>query len=65
MLKLYNTLSRRKELFKPLHGKNVGMYTCGPTVYNAIHIGNLKSFLSEDVLKRYLLFKGEELFRRS
>ncbi len=51
-------MSRKKEEFKPLKGKNVGLYTCGPTVYNVIHIGNLKSFLSEDVLKRYLLYKG-------
>ncbi len=58
MLRLYNTLSRKKETFKPLHGKKVGMYTCGPTVYDFIHIGNLKSFLAEDVLKRYLLYKG-------
>ncbi len=58
MLKLYNTMSRKKEEFKPLKGKNVGLYTCGPTVYNVIHIGNLKSFLSEDILKRYLLYKG-------
>jgi len=57
-LRLYNTLGRRKMPFKPLHGKKVGMYTCGPTVYNYIHIGNLKSFLAEDVLKRYLLYKG-------
>jgi cysteinyl-tRNA synthetase len=58
MLRLYNTLSRKKEPFKPLKGKSVGMYTCGPTVYNYIHIGNLKSFLAEDVLKRYLAYKG-------
>lgn len=58
MLKLYNTLSRKKETFKPLKGKNVGLYTCGPTVYDYIHIGNLKSFLSEDILKRYLLYRG-------
>ncbi|MBN2067476.1 MAG: cysteine--tRNA ligase [Candidatus Diapherotrites archaeon] len=58
MLRLYNTLSRKKEAFKPLHGKKVGLYTCGPTVYNVIHIGNLKSFLAEDILKRYLLYKG-------
>lgn len=51
-------MSRKKEEFKPLKGKNVGLYTCGPTVYNVIHIGNLKSFLSEDILKRYLLYKG-------
>ena len=58
MLRLYNTLSRKKEAFKPLHGKKVGIYTCGPTVYDFIHIGNLKSFLAEDVLKRYLLYNG-------
>jgi len=58
MLKLYNTLSRKKEEFKPIKGKQVGLYTCGPTVYNYIHIGNLKSFLMEDVLKRYLLLRG-------
>ncbi|MFA4855924.1 MAG: cysteine--tRNA ligase [archaeon] len=58
MLRLYNTLSRKKEIFRPLRGKNVSMYTCGPTVYNAIHIGNLRSFLAEDILKRYLLYKG-------
>ena len=58
MLRLYNTFSRKKEIFKPLRGKNVSMYTCGPTVYNAIHIGNLKSFLAEDILKRYLLYRG-------
>jgi len=58
MLRIFNTLSRKKEAFKPLHDKKVGLYTCGPTVYNVIHIGNLKSFLAEDVLKRYLIYKG-------
>ncbi len=58
MLKLYNTLTRKKEAFKPLKKGKVGLYTCGPTVYNVIHIGNLKSFLAEDVLKRYLLYNG-------
>lgn len=58
MLKLYNTMSRKKEAFKPLHKGKVGLYTCGPTVYNFIHIGNLKTFLTEDVLKRYLLYRG-------
>lgn len=53
---LYNTLSRKKEVFVPLHKGKVGMYTCGPTVYNYMHIGNLRSFLFEDVLKRVLLF---------
>ena len=58
MLKVYNTLTRTKEEFKPLKGKNVTLYTCGPTVYNYIHIGNLKTFLAEDVLKRYLIYRG-------
>ncbi len=58
MLKLYNTLTRKKEEFKPLKGKKVSLYTCGPTVYNYIHIGNLKTFLTEDILKRYLLYLG-------
>ena len=57
MFKLYNTLTRKKEEFKPL-GKEVKLYTCGPTVYDFIHIGNLKTFLTEDVLKRYLLYRG-------
>lgn len=55
MLKIYNTLTRRKEKFKPLK-KIVGLYTCGPTVYNYAHIGNLRSYVFEDVLKRVLLF---------
>jgi cysteinyl-tRNA synthetase len=61
MLKLYNTLTRKKEEFKPLKGKKVGFYSCGPTVYNFMHIGNLKSFLAEDVFKRYLIYKGFEV----
>lgn len=56
-LLLSNTLTKRKEPFVPL-GKIVGLYTCGPTVYNYIHIGNLRSFIFEDVLKRVLLFNG-------
>jgi cysteinyl-tRNA synthetase len=55
MLKLYNTLSRKKEAFKPLK-KTVGLYACGPTVYDYAHIGNLRSYLFEDVLKRTLLY---------
>ncbi len=58
MLKLYNTLSRKLETFKPLHNNSVGLYTCGPTVYNVPHIGNWRAFLWEDVLRRYLEFKG-------
>ncbi len=54
-LKIYNTLSRKKEIFKPL-GKTVGIYSCGPTVYWYQHIGNLKAYLFSDLLKRVLKF---------
>ncbi len=57
-LRLYNTLTRKKELFKPLKKHEVGMYTCGPTVYNFAHIGNLRSYLFSDTLKRVLLFNN-------
>jgi cysteinyl-tRNA synthetase len=53
-LKLYNTLSRTKEEFKPLKEGFVGLYTCGPTVYDFAHIGNLRTYIFEDVLKRVL-----------
>lgn len=55
-LMLYNTLSRSKEPFRPLHHDYAGLYTCGPTVYNYAHIGNLRTYLFEDVLKRVLLY---------
>ncbi len=58
MLKLYNTLTRKKELFTPLHDKIVGLYTCGPTVYHYAHIGNLRTYVFEDVLKRTLQHEG-------
>lgn len=57
MLKLFNTLTRKKEVFKPL-GKEVLLYTCGPTVYDYAHIGNLRTFVLQDILKRYLKYKG-------
>jgi len=57
-LYLYNTLTRKKEIFKPLQDKEVGLYTCGPTVYNFAHIGNLRTFIFEDILKRALLYNG-------
>ena len=57
MLKLYNTLSRKKEEFKPLK-RTVSLYTCGPTVYGYAHIGNLRTYLFEDILKRILRFNG-------
>ncbi|MFH1065142.1 MAG: cysteine--tRNA ligase [Nanoarchaeota archaeon] len=56
MLKLYNTLSRTKEDFKPIKPGHAGMYCCGPTVYNYAHIGNLRAYIFEDVLRRVLEF---------
>ena len=53
-IKLYNTLTRKKELFKPLKKGVVRMYTCGPTVYGYVHIGNFRSFIFEDILRRVL-----------
>jgi cysteinyl-tRNA synthetase len=58
MLKVFNTLSRKKEAFKPLHGNSVGMYTCGPSVYQLPHIGNYRTYAFEDSFKRYLEWKG-------
>lgn len=57
-LQLYNTMSRRKEPFQPIEDNHVRMYTCGPTVYNFVHIGNLRTFLFEDLLRRYLKYRG-------
>jgi len=61
MLKLYNTLSRKKEIFKPLRDKQVGLYTCGPTVYWYAHIGNLRTYIFEDILKRVLEYNGYKI----
>ncbi|MBU2523471.1 MAG: cysteine--tRNA ligase [Nanoarchaeota archaeon] len=57
-LKLYNTLTRKKENFKPLKKGHVGMYACGPTVYWFQHIGNMRSFVYDDVMKRVLTYNG-------
>jgi len=57
-LKIYNTLTRKKEEFIPLKNGEVGMYVCGPTVYNYIHIGNARPFIIFEVVKRFLKFKG-------
>ena len=56
MLKIYNTLTRKKETFKPINPKEVGVYSCGPTVYWYQHIGNLRTYIFSDLLKRTLLF---------
>jgi cysteinyl-tRNA synthetase len=57
-LQFYNTMTRQKEEFKPIEDDHVRMYTCGPTIYDYAHIGNLRTFLFEDVLRRYLKYKG-------
>jgi cysteinyl-tRNA synthetase len=54
----FNTLTRKKEVFKPLEADKVKMYTCGPTVYDFAHIGNFRAFLFEDLLKRWLVSRG-------
>lgn len=55
-IKLYNTLTRKKEFFKPIKKGRVGIYTCGPTVYSSAHIGNLKAYIFADILKRVFLY---------
>lgn len=60
-LHFYNTLSRQKELFKSIENKKVGMYSCGPTVYNFAHIGNLRAYVFADTLKRVLNYNGYEV----
>ncbi len=57
-LRIYNSLTRKKELFEPLNPPFVGMYVCGPTVYNDVHLGNLRTFLSFDIIYRYLKHLG-------
>jgi cysteinyl-tRNA synthetase len=57
-LKIYNSLSGEKEVFTPIHEGNIGMYVCGPTVYSNVHLGNVRTFMSFDVIFRYLLHLG-------
>jgi cysteinyl-tRNA synthetase len=60
-LRFYNTLTQQVEPFAPLHGNVVRMYTCGPTVYNFVHIGNLRTFTFQDILRRWLQARGYQL----
>ncbi|RJP58629.1 MAG: cysteine--tRNA ligase [Ignavibacteriales bacterium] len=55
---IYNTLSRKKEEFQPIDPPNVTMYVCGPTVYDFFHIGNARSFIMADIIRKYLIYKG-------
>ncbi len=57
-LKIYNSLSKSKEIFKPVLEGNVGMYVCGPTVYSNVHLGNVRTFMSFDLIFRYLKHLG-------
>ena len=61
MIKIYNTLTRTKEEFKPIEEGKVSMYVCGPTVYNYIHIGNARPMIVFDTVRRYFLYKGYEV----
>ena len=60
---IYNSLTRQKEEFRPREEGKVKMYTCGPTVYHFAHIGNLRSYLMEDVLERYFRYLGNDVTR--
>ena len=57
-LKVNNTLTKKKEVFEPLNPPHVGLYVCGPTVYSDVHLGNVRTFMSFDVIYRYLKFLG-------
>lgn len=57
-IQLYNTLTRKKEPFEPLNAPHVGMYVCGPTVYSDVHLGNCRTFISFDLIFRYLKYSG-------
>ncbi len=61
MLRFFNTLTRRQEEFHPLEDRKVRMYICGPTVWNFAHIGNFRTFVFGDILRRYLKYKGYDL----
>src|SRR5471030_2978490 len=57
-LYIFNTLSRTKEKFEPIHEGRVGLYVCGPTVYSDVHLGNCRTFMSFDLIYRYLVHSG-------
>ena len=61
MIKIYNTLTREKEVFTPIEAHKVRMYVCGPTVYNYIHIGNARSAIAFDTIRRYFEYRGYEV----
>src|SRR3990167_9204929 len=62
MLKVYNTLTRKLEVFKPLKNNKVNLFTCGPTVYSNSHLGHAKTYIQFDIIAKYLRYKGFNLF---
>ncbi len=62
MIKLYNTMTRRKEIFKPREGNKIKMFVCGPTVYDHSHIGHARTYISFDIIVRYLKYSGFTVF---
>ncbi|MCK9150708.1 cysteine--tRNA ligase [Methanobacterium alcaliphilum] len=61
-MNIYNTMSQKKELFKPMNEKRVKLFVCGPTVYDDAHIGHARTYISFDVIKRYLEYRGFKVF---
>ncbi len=62
-MKIYNSLTRTRDEFVPNEAGKVAMYTCGPTVYHYAHIGNLRSYIMEDILEKYLSYAGYDVTR--
>ena len=60
-MKIYNTQTRSKVELEPITPGKIGMYVCGPTVYNRIHIGNARTFISFDIIRRYLMWRGYDV----
>ena len=61
-IKLFNTMSKKLEIFIPIKKGEVSMYTCGPTVYHFAHIGNLRTYVSQDIMKRMFILNGYKVF---
>ena len=57
-MRVFNTITRKKEEFKPINNNHINMYVCGPTVYDLFHIGNARTFVVFDVVRRYFEYKG-------
>ena len=62
VLKLYNTLTRKKEVFKSIKNKEIKMFVCGPTVYDYSHLGHAKTYIQFDLVAKYFKWKGYKLF---